>query len=198
MAHPALGRLWDRAQPCSDAWLDQLVALHPTFVLGYLPPGASQVWEGEPRWVVYDRVGDDAWRLAGRYRLARYEAEGKAALTPDRVAGCYAMIDGLHFIAAFPESQVGTEGMLHSLREQMAVTRAYKAQLDRGQDAYERAMIEEEYRTNARFRQDLMDKYEDVAPVFLTGRHSVCLDGWKVRPSPTSEGSYATADRAVS
>lgn len=167
-----LGRLRGRARPDRKV-LERLAALSPQYRVHWFP-----VWaEGPGRWVVAEHRNNAQYREVGRWRLARFEREGKRfggdKLTPSVLYGCELMMDGDHIVAIYTNEQFGTDWMFRELETMDAKRDEHRQTIDRSLKQSEDRSIGQELEENEEFRQHAEDFAKEEWGWYMKARHSV-------------------------
>ena len=185
--HPALNRLRGRAAPRDDI-LDRLLRINPRFRVNWAPPSG-----GRPGfWEIHEYRQDhrtELRRKAGAARRARFLKQDHGPLqrgNPGVLRQAEDWIDGLHFVAAFPEEQWGGDWMFRELGESEQLVQTELAALDRAIAAQARDDVEEERSANPEF--------DDYLRTMLYEEYHRCVEGF-AQVGYGSKASPASADQ---
>lgn len=170
--HPVVGRLRGRACPAKHI-LDRLAALSPHYRVHWMP-----VWaEGPGKWVVAEHRDHVHYREVGKWRLARFEREGKRfggdKLTPSVLYGCELMIDGDHIVAVYDNLKFGSDEMFRELETLDAQRDAFRPVLNKALQDSEDREVKKELDENDEFWRHAQEVAKEDWGWYMRGRRSV-------------------------
>lgn len=166
MEHPALGRLRGQTAP-SAAVLDRLLGIKPTFRVSWAPPsqqrpGLWEIYEYSPNPLRAEAGWYFEQRLARIYRRAdQLPAAERAKLDLGLWRNAQAMIDQVHFVAAYTHEQFGTDFMFRDLAEGEALLKDKVRELDSAMRADEQRQVLAEIAVNPELNDRVMALVHD-------------------------------------